>query len=280
MGTDHRHPGWRADGENALRYNGSVEVSQAFLDVAKRDFGVEPEASPVPHLDGPSGLTLSNRIRFAGVWASKFQKEKTKLRPFSKPDGTRLLVAAMAQIGVFDHTKGQDWQMLEMPFQGGQLAFTCLLPENEAARRRIEGELGPATWKAMTAQLGRSEGVFVQMPKISLEATLDLGRLWKIMGIRSVFSQAESDLRGIFPHVGGYVSSARQVASVSLHEFGADAESSAEADLAPFGGASNPEDSGGRVVSFVANRPFLWAIRETRQGEILFLGRYSGLASE
>jgi serine protease inhibitor len=96
------------------------------------------------------------------------------------------------------------------------------------------------------------------------------------MGIRSVFSLADADLRGIFPKVGGYVASARHVASVSLHEFGADAESLAEAEIEPFGGASSPEYSGGRIVSFIANRPFFWAIRETQGGNLLFLGRFIG----
>lgn len=262
--------------KNSLHYSGSVEFSQNFLDLAKRDFGVEPEARPDPNLDGPIRMKLANQIQFAGVWASEFPKENTKPRTFAKADGTRVQLPSMTQLGVFSHAKGQDWQMLEMPFQGGLLAFTCLLPADEAARLRIERELGPATWKAMTDQLGPSAGTFVQIPKISLEATLDLGSLWKIMGIRSAFSLADADLRGIFPKVGGYVTSARHVASVSLHEFGADAESVAEAEIEPFGGASSPGYSGGRIVSFIANRPFFWAIRETKGGNLLFLGRFIG----
>ena len=262
--------------KNSLRYHGSVEFSQTFLDVARRDFGVEPEASPLP----PGSVTLSNNIRFAGVWANKFPKEKTKPRPFTRPDGTRVQVPAMTQLGVFDHAKGDGWQMLEMPFHGGQLAFTCLLPENETTLLRIKQSLGPATWKAMTSQLAPSSGTFVQIPKISLEATLDLGRIWKTMGIRSAFSEADADLRPIFPKAGGYVSEARHVATVSLHEFGADAESVAEAEIEPFGGGSSPEYPSGRIVSFIANRPFLWTIRETGRGEILFLGRFFGPVGE
>lgn len=105
--------------KNSLHYSGSAEFSQTFIDLAKRDFGVEPEARPEPNLDGPIRLTLANRIQFAGLWASEFPKENTKPRTFAKADGTRVQLPSMTQLGVFSHAKGQDWQMLEMPFRGG-----------------------------------------------------------------------------------------------------------------------------------------------------------------
>ncbi len=66
-----------------------------------------------------------------------------------------------------------------------------------------------------------------------------------------------------------YISEAIQKANITVDEYGTEAAAATYAE--PSEGCLDPEEAPPRP--FIADRPFLFLIRETRTGLILFIGR-------
>ena len=65
--------------------------------------------------------------------------------------------------------------------------------------------------------------------------------------------------------------------TIEVNEFGADASAATLVPADPFGDAPDvPKPPPPRIVSFIANRPFVWIIQHRTTGLILFMGRFAG----
>ena len=88
------------------------------------------------------------------------------------------------------------------------------------------------------------------------------------MGMGAAFDAGRADFSGIAPQL--YVGTALQKANITIDEEGTEAAAATVAVMRTYGvniGTTPPPRP------FVADRPFLFIIRETRTGLILFLGR-------
>ena len=84
----------------------------------------------------------------------------------------------------------------------------------------------------------------------------------------AAFDPARADFSGIAPQL--YIGTAIQKANVTVDESGTEAAAATFA-VAPASAMPGPPPPPPRP--FVADKPFLFLIRETRTGLILFLGR-------
>ena len=88
------------------------------------------------------------------------------------------------------------------------------------------------------------------------------------MGMGRAFDARRADFSGIAPHL--YIGTAIQKANVTVDEDGTEAAAATYAVMKLRSARPIPNAP---PRPFVADRPFLFLIRETRTGLILFLGR-------
>lgn len=218
-----------------------------------------------PHLlNDMTRLVLTNAIYFKGEWASPFRAEKTQRQSFTRLDGSQVTAQMMRQRGAWVVGEGDDYQAVELPYKGERIRMVAILP---AAGRLAEFErsLDAARLAEILGSLKREEDVELSIPKFTFEAGYELEKVLPDMGMPDVFDPDRADLSGMYepdqqPLFLKYVV---HKAFVAVDEKGTEA---AAATAAITEAVSMP-------LTVVFDRPFLFLIRDTDTGALLFLGR-------
>jgi serpin B len=106
------------------------------------------------------------------------------------------------------------------------------------------------------------------VPKFKLENTFDLNQPLEALGMKTAFKPKRADFSGMFgdPHS---ISAVVQKAFVEVGEEGTEA---AAVTMISMPGASVEEMNPPKPFEMIVDRPFLFAIIDSRSGMILFMG--------
>ncbi len=220
---------------------------------------------PQGAIDIMTRLVLSNAIYFKGDWQSEFDKDATQQGSFTTLEGGTITVSMMHQEGQFRYVGVEGFQVLEMPYAGGQLSMLIILPE--------QGRFNEVASSFSTAGLDNIINslqytlVKLTLPKFTFEYNLGLNSVLKEMGMMDAFDPSVADFSGMDGSHDLYISDVLHKAFVAVDEAGTEA---AAATVVIMKATSMPVD---QPVEFKADRPFMFAIRDNPTGTILFLGR-------
>jgi serpin B len=205
-------------------------------------------------------LVLTNAIYFQAAWRSPFDKEDTRPADFHVAANRTVKAEMMRQMGKFKYFSNDALEALELPYEGGELALLVLLPHKEDGLAQLEKALTPKDLEAWVGKL-KAEMVDVQLPKFKVASRFSLGDQLQALGMKQAFSSG-ADFSGM---AGERLMIAKVIhqAYIDLNEEGTEA---AGATAVLFG-------RGSAEVKFRADHPFVFLIRDTRTGSILFLGR-------
>jgi len=219
---------------------------------------------PPNSINGAS-LVLTNAIYFKGKWEHPFKVEQTKDAPFFAPSG-ELKVPTMQQKAELPYARLDDGtQVLELPYAGGDLVMDVILPAAKDGVGALEAKL---TLKDLNATLGnlRQQEVNVFLPRFKLEFTRDLKDNLIALGMPLAFDIRKSDFSGMEPKKELYISKVIHKAFVDVNEEGTEAAAATAVIMKPRGLPPKPE-------TFRADHPFIFVIRNVKNGAILFAGR-------
>ena len=276
--------------------NGSSYYKQDFLDLVQKHYGggfreldfaqseaargvinewVEEQTNrkianliPSGVLSAYTRLVLTNAIYFKGTWTRQFSKDATIDRPFHLAEGGGVAVPMMSQTEDFLYAEEPGLQVLEMPYKGGDLSMVVFLPEAGKSLSEFERRLDAARLKALVDGLVRAE-VTVLLPRFKTTRQLELSEILKAMGMPTAFSPDAADFSAITEAERLYISRVIHKAFVDVNEEGTEAAAATAVAMAPASAAMEPPKV------FKADRPFLFIIRDTESGAILFMGRVS-----
>lgn len=235
----------------------------------------------IPQIVGPSSFSAPaksvvavNTLFLKGRWKSPFELEKTKPRAFHTPEKGAVMLPMMMQFAESPHyAESESWQFITMPMTDYEVRMLVLLPRNEAARKKIEAGLTLEHWNSIQKQSADCD-VNLMLPRFGYSTQLSLKALWQTLGVKSLFQSGSANLSKGLPGGGYFISDIAHEAMIEVNELGAEAAAVSAAPAAPFFGES--EKPKRRLVSFNANRPFIWALQHDTTGLILFMGRYAG----
>ena len=235
--------------------------------VSQHTHGKIPQLIQPGVLDALTRLVLVNAVYLHAKWLSPFPKDQTFPAPFHAPHGT-IKVPTMHQDGTFDYLHASNYQALELPYRGGRLAFDVVLPDpGEFAA--VQGRLTISGPLALLQGM-RQEKVAVSLPKLQLRTSISLGDALNAMGMRLAFSPGEADLSGIAGQPGDlFIKAVIHQAYIRVDEAGTEAAAATAAVVAATSAQLPPP------ISFNVDRPFIFLIRDTETGAILFLGSVS-----
>lgn len=254
FGSDVGGVDFRGDPESArLAINHWVEeqTHQKIQDLFPRGL-IEPETR----------MVLVNAVYFLATWEHPFSEQVTDEAPFTPAGGAPVDVPMMRQRIRLRLADGERFQLLEMPYRGGQLAMVIVLPKAVDGLADVESELDPASLDTALASLSARE-VDVMLPRFRLLSQFDLVPPLQSMGMVRAFTDC-ADFSGIGP-TPTQISSVVQKAFVEVNERGT--EAAAATGVVQFAGETRV------AIPFHADHPFLFIIRDRPTGAILFLGR-------
>jgi serine protease inhibitor len=206
-------------------------------------------------------LVLVNAIYFKGDWASQFEPALTRDAPFWVGADKSVAVRLMTQTQTFRWGGGREFQMLEMPYDGGDLSMFVLLPAARDGLPELEAALTLDNLHLWASQL-RERQVQVQLPRFKLDYRFIVNSALSAMGMIDAFSAGTADFSGIAGEASHFfIDLIAHQAFVQVDEAGTEAAAATailERSLPP---------------AFRANHPFVFLIRENNSGSILFMGR-------
>jgi serpin B len=218
-------------------------------------------------VDADTRIVLVNAVYFAGAWQNGFDPSQTSPQPFTLSNGTRVSVPTM---GGSVTAGGSTLQMksngpwvttLELPYKGGALAMDVIMPGGSLSE--FEASLTSETLtKAIDSAASDPRQMQVAMPKFSFTTRVALAPVLAAMGMKDVFDPKTADLSGMDGQHDLYVSHVVHQAFVQVDEQGTVA-------AAATGGSVGVDAT---VEPTTINQPFLFVIRDTTNGSILFLG--------
>jgi len=224
-----------------------------------------------PGVLGPATtLVLTNAIYFKGLWEIQFDTKATEVAPFHG-ERAETSVSLMRRKDDYRYLETEDLQVIELPYQGDGASMVVVLP-----RENLAGGLATVE-KALTSErldewstgLGKQE-VTVHLPRFEMTwGTAELRDDLIALGMHDVFRGDAADLSGMDGTKTLFVSNVLHKAFVEVNEEGTEA-AAATAVVTLKASFQEP-------TVFRADRPFLFLIRDTATGAILFMGRVTDL---
>lgn len=216
----------------------------------------------VDTLDPSLVMLLLGAVYFDAPWTTSFDSEQTRRRAFQREDGSTVDVDMMS-LGSIEvlHARGESYSAVELPYGGEAFAMVIVLPDPGVGAREWLASLDADQWAAVIDGLAPHRLDQLSIPKLTLTFDAYLNDALIAMGMEPAFAPG-ADFSRLSP-LGRQmcIDFVRQKALIEVDEQGtrAAAVTSVGIGLVSFSG-------------FVADRPFVFAIRERFSGTVLFVG--------
>ena len=206
-------------------------------------------------------LALVNAIYLKAPWQTPFAAEATQEGTFTRADGSTVEVPFMATTSSFPYASADGWQALEIPYLGGSLALTVILPDDLTG---FERTLTPDGLAAITSSLTGTQ-VALALPRFGIETKAELATILAALGMPTAFGDG-ADFSGITTAEQLAISNVIHQANIDVDEKGTEAAAATAVVMRATAMPSEP-------LTVRVDRPFLFALRDVPTGAILFLGR-------
>ncbi|MCJ7448254.1 MAG: serpin family protein [Bacteroidales bacterium] len=216
------------------------------------------------YLDPQLAMLLINAIYFNGKWRYQFDKDDTYDEPFYVTASTPKDVPMMHQTENLKVARTNNLIIVELPYGQGNFTMVVVLPDENVTTVEVAEALTPSVWQDWMDMLsGNTQEVDLTLPRFKYmykrllnDDLIDLG-----MGV--AFS-AQANFSNISDQ-GLMINRVLHQAFIETNEEGTEA---AAATIVEFKDTASPFTNEVKI-----NHPFLYFIRETSTGTILFMGR-------
>jgi serpin B len=213
-------------------------------------------------------VVLTNAIYFLSDWLIKFDASKTAQKKFTRKDGSEVTVPMMmlrdSTLKLLYNRVGTT-RILELPYSGKRLVMDFLLPDI-GSFDSFESSLSTQTMDALVNGLDSQPLPPVQIPRFEFStASISLVKAFENLGMVLPFS-SNADFTGMAEQT-LFISDIIHKAFIKVDEKGTEA-AAATAVLMSTTSIPPPPPK-----MFVADRPFIYLIRDTETKTILFMGR-------
>lgn len=217
------------------------------------------------YLSPDLAMLLINAIYFDGKWRYQFDADNTQNRPFYITPGESVQVPMMYQEENFAVMHTGNATLVELPYGQGNYSMVVMLPDAGVALAEAAATLGSEEWAEWMHQLsyGATE-VQLSLPKFEYEYKRNLNDDLTSLGMGVAFDPYNADFSNITDQ-DIFISRVLHQTFIRTDEEGTEA---AAATVVEFEFTSIPST---KVVNI--NRPFLYFIRETTTGTIVFMGQ-------
>jgi serpin B len=219
---------------------------------------------PQGSIDDTTRLVLANAVYFKTRWAEPFEKSRTRLEPFHLSASSGTTTQMMFLTHRFGFARIANGRVLELPYKGEQLSLLVLLPDEVDGLAALEGRLTEDSLRSWTSAI-RDRRVRVGLPRFTATGQFTLSQTLAALGMPSAFHETEADFSGMTGKRDLFISLIVHKAFVEVNEEGTEA-AAATGVVMKVTTVSVSEE-------FIADRPFLFLIRDRGSGCILFLGR-------
>jgi serpin B len=287
-------PASELDVSNQVFAQKGLALEPAFLDrlatgfqagVGLLDFKTDPEAARlvinhwasdrtkgrIPNVLQPGDvdkltrIALANAIYLKAGWASPFDPEKTQARPFKAASGKSVSVPTMAGSLELPYAAGEGYRAVELPYGGTRLEMTVIVPDDMSSF--VAGLTSAKLQSIVAAETNYL--VDLTFPRFSIDTRINLKATLSSMGMPTAFTDS-ADFSAITTQEPLLIQKVIHQANIDVVEKGTTASAVTVVLVGTTGGGiPTPPPH----VTLRVDKPFLYLIRDTTSGAVLFLGR-------
>jgi serpin B len=248
-----------------LDFAGAAEESRVAINQWISDETEEKIRDLVPEgvIDPLTRLILTNAIYFKAAWQYPFNASATAEDIFHLANDIDITVPMMQQTKSFRYTESEDFQAVELPYGGSELAMVILLPK-AGKFLAFEENLGEDLFRTITEGLTMQE-VALTLPKFEYDFSFGLKETLSTLGMRIAFT-SEADFSWIDGKYDLCIQDVLHKAFVAVDEAGTTAAAATAVIMTLKAIAA-------LAMEMKVDHPFIFFIRDIPTGSLLFIGR-------
>ncbi|MFK7987413.1 MAG: serpin family protein [Sandaracinaceae bacterium] len=259
----------------ATDFIGGPEAARGHINgwVAEQTHDRIEDLIPSGNITDQTRLALVNAVYFLGEWDTPFPRTGTRPVPFHVAGGAAQNVPMMHLTGSLRYAETDAVQLVELPYQGNEIAMLVAVPRAEDGLESVSASLSVETLDGWVRAL-RPGLVAMAMPRVRVapEESMELSPILLEMGMRLPFRRGEADFTAMAdppdPADRLYISAVFHKAFVDIDEQGTEAAAATAVVMGRGGGRPSSPDA-----TVTADRPYLFFLRDVRSGTVLFMGR-------
>jgi serpin B len=223
------------------------------------------ELLPEGSIGDDTRLTLTNAIWFAAPWPDDLID--VGVQPFTTASKAKVDAPMVRATGQLPYREGDGWESVTLPYGGGKLAMTFILPDDEtldALDSHVDAEL----LRRATAAESRPSTMHLTFPKLDLDQRARVGEALRELGVRAPFD-TDSDFEPMTTDEAAqplHLADVVHQATVTVDEHGTEAAAATAATFETVGAPITDTE-------VTIDRPYLFVIHDLGTGTPLFIGR-------
>ena len=234
--------------------------------VAKKTQDKILDLIPEGVIDALTRLVLTNAVYFKAEWAEHFKEHLTREDVFFTMDENTVKAEMMNLRHSFRYMENNDMQFIELPYKGRDASMYVLLPKSKNGLSELEHNLSYADLISYEKAL-ESKDINLFFPKFKMSLEYELKNLMREMGMIKAFT-TEADFSKMNGKTDLYISAIIHKTFVAVDEKGTEAAAATAVVMRLKSVMPEPE-----YITFKADHPFFYYIKENITGTILFAGR-------
>jgi serpin B len=223
---------------------------------------------PEHSLDALTRLVLVNAIYFKGAWSVPYDKAETSTQSFTLLTGNQVKVPLMHHFDQVKYVEEDDFQGVELPYGKGEFSMVVLLPRESDGCAKLESKVSPTLLSRTLGKMNKQK-VEIFVPRFKLESEFGLNGPLSALGMKDAFDRDHADFSGMDGSRMLYITGVFHKAWGEVNEEGTEA-AAATAVVVGMRALVKPPPP---PPVFRADHPFIFFIRDTRSGLLLFMGR-------
>jgi serpin B len=225
---------------------------------------------PPGSIDHLTVLVLTNAIYFLADWQNQFNPEYTEDKTFTRTDGSEVISPQMYMAGKdtnvivpYSINESKTIKAIELAYVGNRFSMLAVMPvDNDFAL--FEKNFSAQEFNNIVAGLDSTK-LPVSLPRFTFgSSSVSLKKPLQNMGMHIPF-EPDADFSGIDGTRSLFIDDVVHKAFIEVNEQGTEAAAATAVVMSLTSVKSTP--------SFLADRPFIYLIRDRITGAVLFMGR-------
>ena len=216
------------------------------------------------YLDPDLAMLLINAVYFNGKWRYQFDKADTFKDLFYVTPSASKSVSMMHQTEKLKVATGNNITIAEIPYGQGNYTMVIVLPDENVTITEVANDITPSLWNEWIGLLNdNTQDVNLSMPRFKYEYKSPLNDVLIDLGMGVAFTD-QAD----FSNISEQDLVINRVLHQTFIETNEEGTEAAAATVVEIGVTSMPT-----TIEVNLDHPFLYFIRESSTGTILFMGR-------
>lgn len=211
-------------------------------------------------VDDQTRLVLINAIYFDAKWQYEFPAKMTKERPFNGDKNNTC--EFMHNEAEYAWVQNENYAAIELPYQSELSSMFVILPNANSDISKILEEFDAEAFNEMCQSM-KKEKLRIGIPKFNLSSCTQMKKQLMKMGMLRAFTQ-DANFKGMNGKRNLMIDEVIHQAVIDVNESGTKASAATAVVVR--------EKQQKVIPEFIADRPFIFVIKENKLGSILFAG--------